>query len=321
MTTTLTHFSLFIIKTVIFSSALLAWPVNSAIGGADPGNLEGRWDMTIEKDGKELPSWLEIEHSGNHWLVGRFVYAGGSARPISVINVSDGKFSFSIPPQWEETKRFLDFEGELVGNDQLKGTLIFTDGQTYSWTAQRAPLLKRTSEPSWGKPIKLFNGKDLKGWQAMGENQWAVEDGILRSKKSGANLVSDQTFTDFKLHVEIRYEKGSNSGVYLRGRYEVQISDDYGKEPWHGLFSAIYGFLTPNEMMAKPAGEWQSYDITLVGRTVTVIANGKTVICNQTIPGITGGAIDSKEGEPGPILFQGDHGPIDFRNIVIIPAK
>jgi hypothetical protein len=215
----------------------------------------------------------------------------------------------------------LDFEGELVGNDQLKGTLVFTDGKTYSWTAVRAPILKRTGEPSWGKPVKLFNGKDIKGWHAMGENQWVVEDGILRSKKSGANLVSDQTFTDFKLHVEFRYEKGSNSGVYLRGRYEVQISDDMGKEPWHGLFSAIYGFLTPNEMTAKAAGEWQSYDITLVGRTVTVIANGKTVICNQTIPGITGGAIDSKEGEPGPILFQGDHGPIDFRNIVITPAK
>lgn len=300
---------------ILLSLAMLSPLISTATA------LEGRWDMTIEQNGKQLPSWLEIEHSGNHWLVGRFVYAGGSARPISVINFSGNKFSFSIPPQWEETKRFLDFEGELVGNDQLKGTLIFTDGKTYSWTAVRAPLLKRSGEPTWGEPIKLFNGKDMTGWHAMGENQWVVEDGVLRSKKSGANLVSDQTFTDFKLHVEFRYEKGSNSGVYLRGRYEVQIADDKGKEPWHGFFGAIYGFLTPNEMAAKAAGEWQSYDITLVGRTVTVVANGKTVICNQTIPGITGGAIDSNEGEPGPILFQGDHGPIDFRNIVITPAK
>ena len=155
----------------------------------------------------------------------------------------------------------------------------------------------------------------------MGENQWVVEDGILRSKKSGSNLVSEQTFNDFKLHVEFRYEKGSNSGVYLRGRYEVQIEDNKGLNPWRGYFSAIYGFLVPSEIVAKDAGEWQTYDITLIGRMVTVIANGVTVISNQQIPGITGGALDSKEGEPGPILFQGDHGPIDFRNIVITPAK
>ncbi len=109
--------------------------------------------------------------------------------------------------------------------------------------------------------------------------------------------------------------------MYLRGRYEVQIEDSKGMEPLKDQFSAVYGFLSPVEMMAKNAGEWQSYDITLTGRLVTVVANGKTVICNQEIPGITGGALDSKEGEPGPIYIQGDHGPIDYRNIVITPAK
>lgn len=282
--------------------------------------LEGRWNMVIQKDGNELPSWLEIEHSGTRTLVGRFVYAFGSARPIAEVKVADGKFSFSIPPQWEPGNRNMDFEGELV-EGKLKGTMIYTDGKSYPWTAERAPLLKRTSEPVWGEPIKLFNGVDLTGWRAMGKNQWVVENGILRSPKSGANLVSEQTFTDFKLHVEFRYEKGSNSGIYLRGRYEVQIEDDKGKEPWKGYLGAIYGFLTPSEMVAKDAGEWQTYDITLIGRMVTVVLNGKTIISNQEIPGITGGAIDSKEGEPGPILFQGDHGPIDFRNIIITPAK
>lgn len=286
----------------------------------DTKELLGRWDMVIQKDGQELPSWLEIELSGNRTLVGRFVYAFGSARPIAVVNVADGKFNFSIPPQWEPGTRNMDFEGELV-DGKLKGTMIYTDGKSYPWTAERAPLLKRTSEPVWGKPIKLFNGVDLKGWRAMGENQWIVENGILRSPKSGANLVSEQTFTDFKLHVEFRYTKGSNSGVYLRGRYEVQIEDNKGKEPAKGYLGAIYGFLVPSEMVAKDPGEWQTYDITLIGRMVTVVANGKTIISNQQIPGITGGAIDSKEGEPGPILFQGDHGPIDFRNIVITPAK
>ncbi|GIL23469.1 MAG: large multifunctional protein- glycosyl hydrolase [Bacteroidota bacterium] len=282
--------------------------------------LEGRWNLVIEKDGQQLPSWLEIEHSGTKTLVGRFVYAFGSARPISVVNVTNEKFNFSIPPQWEPGDRNMDFEGELTG-ETLKGTMIYTDGKKYNWTATRAPLLKRNAEPVWGKPITLFNGKDLKGWKAMGPNQWIVENGILRSLKSGSNLVSEQTFTDFKLHIEFRYEKGSNSGVYLRGRYEVQIEDDKGKEPWKGYLGAVYGFLTPSMMVAKDAGEWQSYDITLVGRMITVVANGVTIISNQEIPGITGGAIDNNESEPGPIMLQGDHGPIDYRNIVITPAK
>lgn len=293
----------------------------SASAQANPAKeLEGRWDLVIQKDGNELPSWLEIEHSGNRTLVGRFVYAFGSARPIAVVTITNGKFSFSIPPQWEPGTRNMDFEGELI-DGKLKGTMTYTDGKSYPWTGERAPLLKRTSEPVWGEQIKLFNGVDLTGWRAKGQNQWIVENGILRSPKSGANLISEQTFTDFKLHVEFRYEKGSNSGIYLRGRYEVQIEDDKGKEPWKGYLGAVYGFLTPSEMAAKDPGEWQTYDITLIGRMVTIVANGKTILCNQEIPGITGGAIDSKEGEPGPILFQGDHGPIDFRNIVITPAK
>jgi hypothetical protein len=162
---------------------------------------------------------------------------------------------------------------------------------------------------------------DLKGWHTAGENQWKVENGILRSPKSGSNLITDHTFTDFKLHVEFRYPKGSNSGVYLRGRYEVQIEDDETGQPSsHGLGS-VYGFVAATEMVAKGPGEWQSYDITLIGRMITVVANGKTIICNREIPGITGGALDSREGEPGPIYFQGDHGPIDYRNITITPAR
>lgn len=310
----------FLAAVILLLSAAFSFSVSATAPAELAKDLEGRWDLVIQKDGESLPAWLEVEHSGNHTLVGRFVYAFGSARPIAEVKITDGKFSFSIPPQWEQGNRYMDFEGELA-NGKLKGTMIYTDGKSYSWTGERAPLLKRTGEVKWDKPIKLFNGVDLKGWKAMGDNQWIVENGILRSPKSGANLVSEQTFTDFKLHVEFRYEKGSNSGIYLRGRYEVQIEDDKGKEPWKGYLGAIYGFLTPSEMVAKDAGEWQTYDITLIGRMVTVVLNGKTVISNQEIPGITGGAIDSKESEPGPILFQGDHGPIDFRNIIITPAK
>ncbi|MBA4053398.1 MAG: DUF1080 domain-containing protein, partial [Marivirga sp.] len=154
-----------------------------------------------------------------------------------------------------------------------------------------------------------------------GDNQWIVEGGILKSPKSGSNLISDNTFNDFKLHIEFRYPKGSNSGIYLRGRYEVQIADSKGLDADDGQFAGVYGFLPANEMVAKDPGEWQSFDITLTGRMVTVVANGVTVISNQIIPGITGGALDSNEGEPGPLLIQGDHGPVEFRNITLTPAK
>jgi hypothetical protein len=287
---------------------------------SDTAILEGRWDLTVDMDGKQVPSWLEVRHSGSHTLVGQFVGGGGSARPISKVNFSGGKLSFSIPPQWERETNDLSVEGTLSG-DQLTGSMVTPAGKTYNWTGVRAPSLRREKQPVWGQPIKLFNGTDLKGWHATGENQWKAEGGVLRSPKSGSNLVSDQTFNDFKLHIEFRYPKGSNSGVYLRGRYEIQIVDSKGIEPSVDYLGAVYGFLPPIEMMAKDAGEWQSYDVTLVGRLVTLAVNGKTVICNTVIPGITGGAIDSKEGEPGPFLFQGDHGPIEFRNIIVTPAK
>ncbi len=281
--------------------------------------LEGKWDMVIQQDGKELPSWLEIKHSGIKTLVGRFVYANGSARPISEVEMEDGKFSFKIPPQWEDADSDLEFEGKISG-ENLEGTLVYTDGKTYNWTATRAPKLAYTENPKWGKPIELFNGKDVSGWKASGEkNQWVVKDGILKSPESGSNLISEQKFEDFKLHVEFKVPEGSNSGIYLRGRYEVQITDDHGSEPSNVLFGGVYGFLTPNEMAANPASEWQSYDITLVGRRVTIVANGKTIISEQNIPGITGGAIDSKEGEAGAFMIQGDHGPVSFRKFVVTP--
>lgn len=288
----------------------------------DANDLLGRWDITVDKGNKKVPSWLEVKLSGFKTLVGYFVAESGSARPVSEVKFKDGKFSFAIPPQWEQEPANLVLEGELTGNG-IKGTVVYPDGKKYSWTGVKAPYLKRDKAPVWGKPIKLFNGKDLTGWKAVGApNQWIVKDGILTSPKSGANLISEQKFGDFKLHIEFRYQKGSNSGVYLRGRYETQILDnDRSEHPSSVLFSGIYGFLTPSEINSKGPGEWQSYDITLIGRMITIVANGKTVISNQEIPGITGGALDSNEGEPGPLYFQGDHGPIELRNIIISPAK
>jgi len=288
---------------------------------AGDNDIIGRWDLTVNMGDRIAPSWLEVKLSGIQTLVGQFVADGGSARPIAQVKVKEGKIHFSIPAQWERTDKEMVFEATLE-NDQLKGTIYASNGRTYTFTGERAPLLKRTAPVSWGKPIHLLNKTNLDGWVAQGKNnQWQNINGVLTSPKSGSNLMTAEKFTDFKLHIEFRYPAGSNSGVYLRGRYEVQVEDNAGKEPSSTYFGGIYGFLTPNEMAAKAPGEWQSFDITLIGRRVTVIANGKAIIVDQIIPGITGGAIDSKEGEPGPILLQGDHGPVEYRNIIITPAK
>ena len=245
---------------------------------------------------------------------------GGSARPVSKINFKDNKISFQIPPQWEDAEQDLTVEGTYA-NDQLSGTLTTPKGEKYSWVGVRAPALWREKAPVWGQPIQIFNGKDLTGWEVVRKkNQWIVEDGVLKSPKSGANLRTKDTYNDFKLHIEFRYPKESNSGIYLRGRYEVQVSDSQGMEVAKDQLGAVYGFILPLENIAKAAGEWQSFDITLVGRLVTVIGNGKQIIYTQSIPGITGGALDSHEGEPGPIMIQGDHGPVEYRNIILTPA-
>ena len=281
--------------------------------------LEGRWDLTLYNNGKTYPAWLEVMHSGTRTLVGRFVGQGGSARPISRVNFENGRVSFSIPPQWDTANNDLVFEAMYQG-DSLAGGLTMPDGKKFTLTGVRAPSLRRKSDPVWGKEIKLFNGTNLDGWHALGTNQWKAENGVLISHASGSNIATDQVFNDFKLHIEFRYPKGSNSGIYLRGRYEIQIIDSKGKDPASIYLGGIYGFIAPIEMMAKDADEWQSMDVTLVGRLISLTLNGKLVICNQEIPGITGGALDSREGEPGPIMFQGDHGAIEFRNILITPT-
>lgn len=286
----------------------------------DTTSLLGRWNITVDVKGEKQPAWLEVRLSGYKTLVGRFVGSEGSARPISNIHFENGIMSFAIPPQWEKESRDLQLVGNLKG-EELAGVMVFSNSERHDWTAVKAPLLRQATEPQWGEPIDLLAGNNLNVWHATGDNQWVVENGVLKSARRGSNLVTNEKFDDFKLHIEFRYPKGSNSGVYLRGRYEVQIIDSKGMEPSDILFGAVYGFLSPGEMAAKDAGEWQTMDIKLVGRMVTINANGITVIHNQEIPGTTGGALDSNEGGPGPIMLQGDHGPIEFRKVLITPGK
>jgi len=289
-----------------------------------PPPVVGTWDLTLTaRDGRPLPSWLEVHVSGRGVLVGRFVGVVGSVRPISRLSYANDTLRFAIPPQWEAGDADEQFAGVVTG-DALAGTITDPSGNPHPFTAVRAPALRRAT-PLWAAPVPLFNGKDLTGWHTVGgTNQWSAVNGVLTNAKGGANLVTDAVYTDFKLHVEVRYPPKGNSGVYLRGRHEVQVEDSVvtkaDAEATGGL-GAIYGFLIPNQNAAKGAGQWEMLDVTLVGRRVTVVLNGTRIISDAEIPGPTGGALDSKEGAPGPIMLQGDHGPVEYRNVVITPAR
>jgi hypothetical protein len=308
---------------------LLLGVTANAIGQDDPFTkrptpaVVGRWDITVHGAGGDYPSWLEVRESGYRTLVGSFVGRTGSARPISQVELEDGRLRFSLPPQWEKRTDLQHVDGRLEG-DVLRGETTDEQGRRALWEGRRAPSLKRTEPPTWGEPIELFNRRDLTGWKrrnASHEHGWVVQDGVLKNAEPGNDLFTERKFTDFKLKAEFRYPKGSNSGIYLRGRYEVQIEDNYGHEPDSHEIGGVYGFLTPIKNAAKQHGEWQTLEITLTGRSVTIVLNGEQVIDRQVIPGITGGALDSDEGAPGPIMLQGDHGVVEFRKLVLTPGR
>jgi hypothetical protein len=310
-----------------YAAVFLLSSISTAIGQekskTQPASVMGRWDLVVHGSQGDYPSWLEVTRSGYRNLVGSFVGQFGSARPISRVEFQDGRVRFNVPPQWERRPNDLVFEGELQ-NDLLRGETTDDQGMRVKWEGRRAPTLKRDKQPKWGEPIELFNRKDLAGWKprsTSSKNSWLIRDGLLVNAFAGTDLLTERKFTDFKLHAEFRYPKGSNSGIYLRGRYEVQIEDNHGDEPDSHKIGGVYGFLTPCINAAKNAGDWQTLDITLIGRVVTVELNGERIIDRQAIPGITGGALDSDEGEAGPILLQGDHGPIDFRMLTLIPGS
>jgi hypothetical protein len=283
----------------------------------------GRWDLTLKSSGHEYPSWLELRDE-NGQLKAEMVGRWGNARPLPSAEVTDGHLKFVSPKEEEGSKADLVFEGTLKGR-VLSGTLNGPDGKTWSWTGRRAPSLRRTGTPKWGTPVTLFNGKDLAGWHESvpgASPKWKVENGLLITPGEGPELINNSKFEDFKLHVEFNCGPESNSGVYLRGRYEVQVETDSITDPPNRRIGSIYGFIAPQPELPRTPDKWQTYDITLIGRRVTVVHDGQTVIDNKEIPGITGGALDSHEGLPGPIYLQGsEKGHVMFRNIVLTPAR
>lgn len=286
-------------------------------------SLLGRWDLTLKTPLREYPSWLEITQE-NGQLKARMVSRWGHARPLPKFELSNGRITFVSPKEEEDRKDDMVFEGKLSGKI-LAGTTTGQDGTPWQWTGERAPSLKRKKAPQWGKPRQLFNGRDLSGWRVSDPGStatWKIENGTLVSPGHGAELITDAKFEDFKLHVEFNCAPGSNSGIYLRGRYEVQIEDDPEPEGPTMRTGSVYGFLAPSPEPPRKPGAWQSYDITLVGRVITIVLNGQTIINQQEIPGITGGALDSHEALPGPIYLQGSEaGHVAFRNLTITPAR
>lgn len=281
----------------------------------------GRWDLTLQAPDRTYPSWLEVRQEGTE-LKAQYVGRWGNARPLPKVEIAEGVLTFVSPKEEEDSKGDLVFEGRLIGKI-LSGTLNGPDGKQWKWSGVRAPALTAMHSPKWGKPISLFNGKDLTGWKASGPGKsWTVQDGTLVSPGNGPELISEQPLKDFKLHIEFNCGKDSNSGVYLRGRYEVQIETESQAEPPSHHTGGVYGFIAPKPELPRSPDVWQTFDITLIGRKLTVVQNGTTIIDNEEIPGITGGALNSNEAEPGPLYLQGsEKGHVAFRNIVVTPAQ
>ena len=292
-------------------------------------DYNGRWDITAHTEPRPRAFWLELNGVGTPNPTGKFVSAyAGDMNKIDTIAVENGELKFTIVPPNRGQKGQsgpMVYKAKFSGK-KLEGTMVVEGGNRapMKWTGVRAPVIDEKDDGSWkkGKPIQLFNGKDLSGWKALNpsaEMKWTVQDGVLRNAPPTTDIISEQKFWNFDLHVDFRIVEHSNSGIGLRGRYEIQILDDYGKPPnTHGA-AALYSRIAPSVNASKPVGEWQSYDIRLIGRELTVVHNGKKVLDKVPVDGLTAIANNSEEGEPGPFIVQGDHSYVEIRSFVVTP--
>jgi hypothetical protein len=294
--------------------------------------LMGRWDINVTPaTGKPYPQWMElVEKDGK--IEGRVQPRGGAWRPILGTETADGKLLVHVSAAGRGPA--IDWVLTSTGPDQFEGLEKrgATDGPKLAGV--RAPKLDRPMPKKWSAPRAIFNGKDLTGWEPIGNVQnskWVARDGELVNDNpivegqrgpGAANIKSVEKFQDFKLHIEVNCPDHGNSGIYLRGRYEIQIGTEGGSRPAQEM-GAVYSHYPPPANAELNLGKWTSFDITFVGRRVTVIRDGKVYHDNVEIPGPTGGALDSNEGEPGPFFLQGDHhGIIRYRNITVsVPEK
>jgi hypothetical protein len=305
----------------VLTLALGLLPAASKKDGASP--FTGRWDLAVKTPQDKYPSWMEFSEKGDNAQV-RIVGRVASAHPATDIKLEGTHLSFTTSESFEKEIKVtweMNFaDGKLTGHQKR------ADGVEGELTGVHAPALKRKPPAAWSVPKSLFDGKDLTGWEPdnPAENHWKAQNGELINQSAGANIRTTGKFDDFKLHIEYNCPKDGNSGVYLRGRYEIQVEYEPPgvDDKLHGMGS-IYGFIAPAVEVPRHPGQWESYDVTFVGRNVTVVRDGVTTIDNKEIPGITGGALDSNEGQPGPLYIQGDHtGGMKYRNITIsVPQR
>jgi len=295
-----------------------------------------RWALVLPGGGA---GWLGVERQQDGSLKSSLLWGGGSPFALTETKLRQNtlvltRVQKNKDPQKSTTelyeavvegpfikieRKIIDSEGKVKNNDKFNGKRIPDHSP--------APDLKTLE---FGEPVQLMNGKDLSGWKAMNDkapNCWSVKDGILSNRVKGAdgknqhgtNIRTERVFSDFKLTTEVRVPEHGNSGIYLRGIYEIQVAESFGKPVNAHNMGALYGRITPSVAAEKPANEWQSFEITLCDRHVTVILNGTTIIDNQPAAGCTGGALTSDEFSPGPIYLQGDHTDVDYRNMVLTP--
>ncbi|MES1257142.1 MAG: DUF1080 domain-containing protein [Acidobacteriota bacterium] len=306
-----------------FTAALLMCSALLPPGAAQSrqSSLAGRWgfNLTTAK-GEKQASWLGITEK-NGMLDIWYQPTGGNVRQVRDFKAEGAHLSLTVSEASGDRPAVTwDLN---AGDDKLTGVQKRGDA-TSPLAGFREPELKRNPPKSWGSPEPLFDGKDLAGWEPMGANShWVVKDGLLVNEAHGANLQSKRSFEDFRLHFEANCPDEANSGFYLRGRYEVQLEyEPLSKNPPERRIGSIYGRIAPSVELPRKPGEWDTFDITLVGRTVTIVRNGVTTIDRKEIEGITGGALDASEGEPGPFYIQGDHtGGLKFRNITVAVPK
>jgi hypothetical protein len=278
-----------------------------------PTNLTGTWDVVIDIGDRSMERTLKLEQKDDA-ITG--LYGGGqlSERKLNEVILDHGRLTYSIDIEIGGQQLKINYDVKLQG-DRFAGT-VAVEG------TDREGKIKATRRREWGEPIELFAGNDLSNWDFQrvgGENQWKVVDGVMANAAAGWNILTKQKFKDYKLRIDVKVPPHGNSGIYLNGRYEIQVADSHGRGVNKGGMGAIYGRAVPTANPSKPADEWQTFEITFVDYWVTVVLNGTTIVDNVLIEGITGGALDSHESETGPIMLQGDHGHIEFRNVVLTP--
>jgi hypothetical protein len=204
-----------------------------------------------------------------------------------------------------------------------------------SWVGVRPPTwppVDANAKHTYGTPVALFDNASLDMWGVQFENRpigWRIEDGAMTNahaselttrRAAGNNLVSKAKFFDFKIEAEYKLAEGSNSGIYIRGRYELQVLDDPKGTARPDLsHMAIYGRTPPLVQASRPAGDWQTLEAIVVGNRITVTLNGQRVHDNAVILGVTGGTLDNDELAPGPLMVQGDHSDVWIRKLVVTP--